>query len=235
MNLFLKEYEKMHKDIKGFTLSEVLITLVIIGILAVITIPTLLQNIWNSQQKSQFKKAYTTMYNAFIAVKADLGYVPDCYYDYSGGAHTSECLTIFSPTLKNHLNIIKTCVNNSLANGCIPNFVGLEKVYQEQNSALSDSDALTMAGPYYNTSFLQTGVPTIVLGDGIYIMSVSNWNSSGDYIIDINGQKPPNKWGYDIFQMQMRSDGDKITMTGSSSWYETGGKTFSQMLIYAFQ
>ncbi len=43
---------------KGFTLAEVLITLGIIGIIAAMTIPTLLQNTDEAQLKTAWKKAY---------------------------------------------------------------------------------------------------------------------------------------------------------------------------------
>lgn len=46
--------------IKGFTLSEVLITLVIIGIVAALTIPTISKNIQHAVLKNQFKKFYST-------------------------------------------------------------------------------------------------------------------------------------------------------------------------------
>ena len=50
---------------KGFTLAEILIVLTIIGVMAVMTIPSLIQNS-NSQQKiAMFKKAFTSAVNAY--------------------------------------------------------------------------------------------------------------------------------------------------------------------------
>ena len=46
-----------HKQIKGFTLAEVLITLGVIGVVAALTIPALVSNSSKSELKSRFQKA----------------------------------------------------------------------------------------------------------------------------------------------------------------------------------
>ena len=47
----------------AFTLAEVLITLAIIGVVAAMTIPTLINNYQKKQTVTQLKKAYTTLAN----------------------------------------------------------------------------------------------------------------------------------------------------------------------------
>ena len=220
---------------KGFTLAETLFVLVIIGGIAALTIVPLIKNSWASEQKTAFKNAYSMMNSAVNGVKAELGYMPDCYYDYSGTInHNTECITVFHPAFKRQLSIIKTCDSNALSDGCIPVFNGAEVILKQQNPALSDADALTAAGPYYRTSFLQTSVPTIVLKNGVSIMSVSNWNDAANYVVDINGKRGPNKWGYDIFTFVIMSDGNAVKITGPGR-HETGGKTFDEMMKYAFE
>ena len=53
-------YTSMSKTKKGFTLAEVLITLTIIGIVAAITLPSLLVNVnekaWNAQKKALYAR-----------------------------------------------------------------------------------------------------------------------------------------------------------------------------------
>ncbi|OGI22573.1 MAG: hypothetical protein A2287_06030 [Candidatus Melainabacteria bacterium RIFOXYA12_FULL_32_12] len=51
---------------KGFTLAEVLVTLVIIGVVAALTIPALLQNANQSEFKSAFKKSLATLNQAVV-------------------------------------------------------------------------------------------------------------------------------------------------------------------------
>ncbi len=52
------------RKIKAFTLSEVLITLVIIGIIAAITVPAVVNNYVEQSTVSRVKKFYSTMSNA---------------------------------------------------------------------------------------------------------------------------------------------------------------------------
>ena len=52
------------KKIKSFTLAEVLITLVVIGIIAAITVPVIMANHKKTETASKLKKFYSTMSNA---------------------------------------------------------------------------------------------------------------------------------------------------------------------------
>ncbi len=62
-----------YKSIKGFTLSEVLITLGIIGVVAALTIPTLIQNVSNRDVETKLKKFYTTINEAHKFAEAEFG------------------------------------------------------------------------------------------------------------------------------------------------------------------
>ena len=53
---------------KGFTLAEVLITLGIIGVVAAMTMPTLINNINNKQNIAALKKAYSLISQAGVDV-----------------------------------------------------------------------------------------------------------------------------------------------------------------------
>lgn len=50
----------------GFTLAEVLITLGIIGIVAALTLPSLITNYREKQRVTQLKKIYSTLQQAFV-------------------------------------------------------------------------------------------------------------------------------------------------------------------------
>ena len=50
---------------KAFTLAEVLITLGIIGIVAALTLPTIVQKQNKKSLEVAFKKAYANFYNAY--------------------------------------------------------------------------------------------------------------------------------------------------------------------------
>ena len=63
---------------EGFTLAEVLITLGIIGVVAAMTIPTLIANTRSQQYRSKFKKTVSTLSQAARMSQAQYG------FDYAG-------------------------------------------------------------------------------------------------------------------------------------------------------
>ena len=56
--------EKSMKKFKGFTLAEALIVLVILGIIAALTIPSILSNTEQHEYKSALKKAISALNQA---------------------------------------------------------------------------------------------------------------------------------------------------------------------------
>ncbi len=61
----------VEKTNKGFTLAEVLIALVIIGIIAAVTVPVIMQNTKRVEYSSRIKKFYSMLSNAATKAKAD--------------------------------------------------------------------------------------------------------------------------------------------------------------------
>ena len=91
----------------AFTLAEVLITLGIIGVVASMTIPTLMTNVSNRQFETGAKKTEATLIQALLMMKANNALV---------GHGTTEN---FVNELKNYLKIAKTCESSNLS-GCYP-------------------------------------------------------------------------------------------------------------------
>ena len=69
----------------GFTLAEVLITLGIIGVVAAMTIPTLISNTNGAKFRSQFKKTLSTLNQAGLMAQAQ--------YDFDYAGTTDLCST----------------------------------------------------------------------------------------------------------------------------------------------
>ena len=67
----------------GFTLAEVLITLGIIGVVAAMTIPTLISNTNGAKFRSQFKKTLSTLNQA--------GLMSQAQYDFDYAGTTAKC------------------------------------------------------------------------------------------------------------------------------------------------
>ena len=62
---------------KAFTLAEVLITLVVIGVIASITVPTFMTNIEKEKTVTQLKKVYSSLANAYNLAVLDNGPVQE--------------------------------------------------------------------------------------------------------------------------------------------------------------
>ena len=101
----IKKYGMKRLSKTAFTLAEVLITLGIIGIVAAVTMPTLIQNYKKHVVESKLKKFYTTMIQAQLMSVNDNG--PIEYWDWvqNGGTSNNEILLnwynkYFAPYLK---------------------------------------------------------------------------------------------------------------------------------------
>ena len=111
----------LHSSLKkqaAFTLAEVLITLGIIGIVAALTMPALIQNHKKSEASARLKKFYSTMQQAILLSENDngsakqwtkAGYIgkdPDTgLYDDADAVNTE---IYFNTYLKNYLKYLKT-------------------------------------------------------------------------------------------------------------------------------
>ena len=81
----------------GFTLAEVLVTLLIIGVVAALTIPTLLGATNDNQLKTAYKKAFSSLANAMDLIKAN-----ETKCKISTSADLAKCFqTAMKGTIKN--------------------------------------------------------------------------------------------------------------------------------------
>lgn len=222
---------------KAFTLAEVLITLGIIGIVAAMTLPALIQNYQKYVLKNQFKKAYSTILSSINKTHADLGVIPACYYSDNGdldGSVVYGCHE-FAKALKLNLNVTKECDGDAYKDGCIPEYKGIEEVYQENNpDDNSDKEYTGCIG--YTKNYIKQKALTWVLADGTIIFFYT-WAKDVQmplFAIDVNGMKKPNKWGYDLFDFKITthksSKNLKITGGGACMYSEKGGISTSKMI-----
>lgn len=140
----------------GFTLAEVLITLGIIGVVAAITIPTLIANIQGSRYRNQFKKAISTLSQA--ARMSDTQY----NFDYAGVYQ--RCT---NPKTDHPDNIRSIC---ALINGTIKGttYSRLEDLKINGTTKKYQIKAISsMVKEYANNNW---GFPTYTLSDGTLII-----------------------------------------------------------------
>ena len=241
-------------DLRGFTLAEVLVTLGIIGVVAALLHPMLVNKIQERILKQQYKKVYTTLSKALQKTYADNSMVwYECYYpiirnsgtciEYDEDTHecskyenvvgldkNSECQAYYE-ALKKVLSPVKVCENNAYRNGCIPDMKGYDTVISEQNPDKDDGDFISMTSGCsgYREADIKNNNPAWVLNDGTVIGFYNNILGKTIWI-DINGHKKPNKWGYDIFTLQVEGDENKRYITSAGCMMpEKGGKSSHTM------
>lgn len=210
---------------KAFTLAEVLITLGIIGIVAAMTLPTLIQK---QQQKilfSQFKKVYSNNQNIINQISADFGGNFECYNIKNGEYHCNDCFQ-FWENFFTKIKFIKKCPANDYT--CRPKYK-------------TKSEVLAEGGTIKNTSCgmdVNTVYDGYITSDGTIYYIDKHYYATGAYsnffAVDINGIKGPNKWGYDLFYMNLHKKNEKssvINFDSICSMQEKGGFEFNEILL----
>ena len=173
---------------KAFTLAEVLVTLGIIGVVAAMTMPTLINDQRNKSLEAQFNVAHSLVSQTITQMSnenIDLAKMY-CYNLRDRDEH------IFIKDFAKYLKVVK--------------------------SEYGETGNLTKLG-YKDTTFFQSAPGrvafnadshndgAILLSNGMMIASSGCWWTAGgtelDFIIDTNGPKGPNKFGYDVFYFQL--------------------------------
>ena len=182
----------------GFTLAEVLITLTIIGVIAAITIPTLMKKYQNHSNYTALKKTYSILSNAYKLVERDYGRYTDWPYK-----KDTNMPAIFAERMEEHLKIQKKCAGN----GCFNYKVyGLNPKQETSligygaNSANSTSYILTDGTVLYFS-------PDGATNSSLQGLDRNDDNSSTAIFVDVNGKKGPNQFGRDIFVFGIAKEG----------------------------
>ena len=213
----------------AFTLAEILITLGIIGVVAAITMPVVIDKIQKLVLKNQFSKAYNTLIQAWKKSEYDLDMThAACFYwsknpygqavynfDEKGNVLSVKLAngdplpsdyngkfqdcTPLWQQMKKNLKIIKTCDSKAFEKGCIPLYKGREELILMNNPEMSDID-LKKAVAGCTDSTKQN----IQNNWNAFVLNdgtifFSSENDAKYFAIDVNGMKGPNKWGYDVF------------------------------------
>jgi len=207
----------------AFTLAEVLITLGIIGIVAALTMPALIANFKMKSYEVQFKKQYSILQNAINQAVFENGMAYNCPTGAMAPASdTNECFALRDAVLAK-LKIVKKCPRLS---ACNPFTKGL---YKTRDIVLAEGGTTSNSSCTFNFA---NNSGANFLADGSILYTGEQYNAA-DYIfaIDINGEKPPNKWGYDLFiPVPVMKNDNNILGDGTCQLYEKGGKKLSQML-----
>ncbi len=186
----------------AFTLAEVLITLGIIGVVAAMTLPTLIQNHQKRSLEVATQKFYSTMSQAVKKYMADEGVddlrntplASDNYEEW----YSPEAIASIRNFVTKYLKVVKEC-NPSAEddNNCFA------PVYKYWDGSAPDYNFTTYVYTSANRDY--------VLADGavIRIKYSEDTVSPGpiELYVDVNGKKGPNRVGYDLWNMSIFYDG----------------------------
>lgn len=202
---------------KAFTLSEVLITLGIIGVVASMTLPALVEKHKKITTVSKLKKAYTSLSQMLISSNADNGTVPLVYGDNIEASITEDFFkTYLLPYFKKPI---------VAQNG--KSFYPILNVYTLLNGNKYGVDIRT----HY-----ETGRILFKSQDGtMYFVAVNYWDkdipifaSAINLLVDINGAKKPNILGYDVFNFTIDYKTLTIRPNGAKSSQEAINESCSK-------
>ena len=172
---------------KAFTIAEILLTLLIIGVVAAITIPVIYNNYKKETTISAIKKSYTTLMQALISAETDNGT--------RGSWSISSTTDFFTTYLKPYLIITKDCGLSTYGECYYP----IKKM---------DGDPAGQTSPrqrfYLNDTYIGI-VPLTVDGGG---------NTFTMLEMDINGEKSPNICGKDVFFFVFYSQHSNSSLSG---------------------
>ena len=199
----------------AFTLAEVLITLGIIGVVAAITLPTLVANYQKTVWVNQLKKTYSTLNEGFKQIVANEGCTTlecaglsgtgsDAGIDFSN-ANTKEK---FVKEFKLENVFVGEPPSNSIYNYKVKTLSGYESSFQE--GFIPDNE--------YSLSGTTTSGEIISIVVAAWIGPI--------IVVDINGLKSPNTIGRDIFMFSYFDYNDSVMVVSFFSrnninWYQT--------------
>lgn len=210
----------------AFTLAEVLITLGVIGVVAALTLPTLITNYKNKVYVNQLKATLSTLSTGINKLMIDSGCegsdlmctglfpneIDETYYDNLDKA------------VKKAFKGVKSCTNNSKE--CEYSVNGLNYKFNagQANSGVTSSSYLSYGSRGMYTYILPNGVIFYIANRKCVQTSYPTISTKlqyrcADVTFDVNGKKSPNIWGRDLFIYTVAQDG---------TFYPYGGVEFAK-------
>ena len=183
--------QKSRNDRLGFTLAEVLITLGIIGVVAAMTLPSLIQKQTEKATVAKVKKAYSVLQQAFIRATQENS-TPDIW-DMMSSQYDNPSI-VFADKFVPYMNVIVNCI-------------GSDSIFVKKNCT--------------KVLYTSTTYSSFRTGDGSTFIfqnytDVCNWGAGntpslkkicGSIFVDINGVNGPNIMGKDIFEFWLTTNG----------------------------
>jgi len=182
------------RTVAGFTLAEVLITLLIIGVVASIVVPALISDTQDAELHTAWRKAYSNIEQATRMIMSD-----------NAGSIAGLCNNYNHDCIKNlylpYLSYTKSCSYGTAAGNCWHK-MGVIKWL--------NGNIVTTADWSLSSLILNNG-SLISFFSEANCPSTSYYNRCGYIVIDVNGFKGHNTLGKDIFFIQLFKNQIKAT------------------------
>lgn len=163
----------------AFTMAEFLITLAIIGVVAALTLPTIINKYQEKVTVVKLKKVYNTLNNAYHLAQIENGDFARLQFVSTEYEKNHE---LFFNLLKPYLNVSKICGKEQgcLAGGYVKSLDGTNYYKYDESSEYK-----------------------VVLQDGVVLVFYAALMENGDWVgnvkVDINGKNGPYVLGRDFF------------------------------------
>ena len=182
---------KINKN-NAFTMAEIIITIGIIGVVSAMTLPTLINSYNEHVTVTKVKKMYSVLSQAHRMNKSQLE-IPLGNTQATSDVAAKEIADIFIPYLK----VAKDCGTNQ--KGCL-----YDGDYKEFNGKGRASYEYGGSSAY-----------RLLLNDGSSLWFRRIISLESRAFFDVNGAKPPNRYGYDVFQFQITEN--EVIPTGQNT------------------
>ena len=189
---------------RAFTLAEFLITLAIIGVIAAMTLPVLMNSTNHAENVVALKKAYEVLNQAYYSISAENGNIQNAL---SGATTPDDFANVFI----SKLNVAKNCgTTNAKAIGCFTNATfkylnGSDVGNFTTNSAFST--ILTNDGISYSFR-LESATCSNDISNPTETISSPLYKECGRISVDVNGpNKGPFVDGRDLFRFFLTKTG----------------------------
>lgn len=174
---------------RAFTLAEVLISLGIIGVVAAMTLPTVVNSYQKKQTAIKLRYSYNIINNAFKAAVADYGDMKN--WDYISSL--------------DDVNARKAFIDKYL----IPYIKGAKP------SERSGYNYLELGYKNPSVPSQPNGAPIGLSAQNYYPIALINgiyfyFGNNGNFEIDINGTAKPNIWGRDLFEFSLDYNKNRV-------------------------
>lgn len=190
----------LHSKLKNsFTLAEVLITLGIIGVVAAMTIPSLIMTQQKQATATRLEKTFSILQQAFITAQNQSGQSQNWGQPASNWNDT-DSYTWWSTYFLPYANLSATQIcSTTQGNASQCRISGITYLDSTADSGLSFS--CQFGGCY-------------ILNDGVYVHFSGVDNTSATILVDINGKASPNSYGRDIFKLSLNYPLGTLDMSG---------------------